>query len=72
MIPRRRMIWGLVRGPHRNLLIFSLDLERAMGFEPTTPTLARLWFQEIPAEHSRHRAAKQRNPGFSSTITLWV
>ena len=40
--PRRRRRSTHARRPRGRLLIFRNELERAMGFEPTTPTLARL------------------------------
>ncbi len=48
-----------------NLLIFSVKLERAKGFEPSTPTLARLCStpELRPLERLRSAAWKPQDRG---------
>src|SRR5271154_2387786 len=66
-----------VRAPNRNLLIVLEYLERAKGFEPSTPTLARLCstpelhphprrVRQLSAEAAATGKLCQRAPGFAT------
>jgi hypothetical protein len=63
---RFRIVWDVVGKKPR--ILWEIFLERAKGFEPTTPTLARLWFGIPPAIPLGNEYV--RKDGFSLIVRL--